>query len=175
MPIKSKIRTVPNFPKEGIMFRDITTLLKDPIGMQLVMDDLVKRYRGKKIDKIVGLDARGFILGGALSYVLGVGLVLARKAGKLPAECEALEYELEYGTDKIEIHKDAINPGDNVLVVDDLLATGGTAMAAIKLIEKMGGKVMEAAFVIDLPDVGGRKKLQEAGYNLYWQTEFEGD
>jgi adenine phosphoribosyltransferase len=175
MPIKSKIRTVPNFPKEGIMFRDITTLLKDPIGMQLIIDDLVKRYRDKKIDKIVGLDARGFVIGGALSYVLGIGLVLARKAGKLPAECESQEYQLEYGTDKIEIHKDAISEGDNVLIVDDLLATGGTAMAAIKLVEKMGGKVMEASFIIDLPDVGGRKKLLDAGYNIHWLTEFEGD
>ena len=175
MPIKSKIRTVPNFPKEGIMFRDVSTLLKDPIGMQLVIDDLVKRYRDKKIDKIVGIEARGFVLGGALSYVLGVGLVLARKPGKLPAECESQEYQLEYGTDKIEIHKDGINEGENVLIVDDLLATGGTAMAAIKLVEKMGGKVMEVAFVVDLPDVGGRKKLQEAGYNIYWLTEFAGD
>ncbi|MFH1440314.1 MAG: adenine phosphoribosyltransferase [Candidatus Woesearchaeota archaeon] len=175
MPIKSKIRTIPNFPKEGIMFRDITTLLKDPIGMQLVVDDFVKRYRGGKIDKIVGVEARGFVIGGALSYALGIGLVLARKPGKLPGECEAQEYQLEYGTDKIEIHKDAISPGDNVLIMDDLLATGGTAMAAIKLVEKMGGKVEEVAFIVDLPDVGGRKKLQDAGYKVYWQTEFEGD
>lgn len=173
--IKSKIRTVPHWPKKGIMFRDITTLLKDPIGLQLVTDDFVKRYRGKPITKIVGIEARGFVIGGALSYALGIGLVLARKPGKLPAETEYQEYELEYGKDKIEIHKDAISPGDNVLIVDDLLATGGTAMAAIKLVEKLGGKVYEAAFIVDLPDIGGRKKLEAAGYTAYCLTEFEGD
>jgi len=173
--IKSKIRTIPNWPKQGIMFRDITTLLKDPIGLQLVIDDLVKRYRGKPINKIVGIESRGFVIGGALSYALGIGCVLARKPGKLPAATESQEYLLEYGKDKIEIHKDAISSGDNVLIIDDLLATGGTAMAAIKLVEKLGGKVQEAAFIVDLPEVGGRKKLQDAGYNVYWLTEFEGE
>ncbi|MBS3121904.1 adenine phosphoribosyltransferase [Candidatus Woesearchaeota archaeon] len=175
MQIKSKIRTIPNWPKQGIMFRDITTLLKDPIGLQLVIDDLVKRYRGKPINKIVGIESRGFVIGGALSYALGIGCVLARKPGKLPAATESQEYLLEYGKDKIEIHKDAISSGDNVLIIDDLLATGGTAMAAIKLVEKLGGKVQEAAFIVDLPEVGGRKKLQDAGYNVYWLTEFEGE
>jgi len=173
--IKEKIRTVPHWPKQGIMFRDITTLLKDPIGMQLVIDDLTKRYRGKKIDKIVGIESRGFIVGGALSHTLGVGFVLARKPGKLPAETEEQEYQLEYGTDKIQIHKDAIESGDEVLIIDDLCATGGTAMAAIKLVEKLGGKVMETAFIVDLPDIGGSKKLKEAGYSEYHLVEFEGN
>jgi len=175
MTIKSRIRTVPDWPKTGIMFRDITTLLKDPIGMQLVVDNLLKRYRGENINKIVGIEARGFVLGGALSYMLGIGLVLARKSGKLPAEVEEQEYSLEYGTDKIQIHKDAIQEGDNVLVVDDLIATGGTLMAGCQLVEKMGGEVVSCGAVVDLPDIGGSKKLREKGYDVYHMVEFEGD
>lgn len=173
MPIKSRIRTVPHWPRKGVMFRDITTLLKDPIGLQLVVDDFVKRYRGKKIDKIVGVESRGFIIAGALSYALGVGLVLARKQGKLPAETMSQEYLLEYGKDRLEIHKDAISKGDKVLIVDDLLATAGTSLATIKLVEKLGGEVHEVAFIIDLPEIGGRKRLQDAGYAVYWLTEFK--
>ncbi|MCX6706910.1 MAG: adenine phosphoribosyltransferase [Candidatus Woesearchaeota archaeon] len=173
--IKSRIRTVPHWPKKGIMFRDITTLLKDPVGLKLVMDDFVKRYGGQKIDVVVGIDSRGFILGGALAYLLGKGFVPVRKKGKLPAETVSETYDLEYGTDTIEMHKDAITKGQNVLIIDDLVATGGTMLAACKLVEKLGGKVVECAFIVDLPDIGGRKKLEAKGYKVYAQCEFEGD
>jgi adenine phosphoribosyltransferase len=175
MPIKSRIRTVKNWPKEGIMFRDITTLLKDPIGLKICIDDFVKRYKDQNIDVVVGIDSRGFIIGGAIAYLLGKSFVPIRKKGKLPADTEAEEYELEYGTDTVEIHKDAIQQGQKVLIVDDLLATGGTALAAAKLVQKLGGKIHEFAFIVDLPDVGGKEKLQQAGINYYSQTEFEGD
>jgi adenine phosphoribosyltransferase len=177
MPIKSKIRTIPDHPKKGIMFRDITTLLKDPVGFRLVIDNLTQRYLTGEIDfdVIVGIEARGFIMGGALSYTLGKGFVPIRKVGKLPGDVESHEYELEYGTDTVEIHKDAIEKGAKVLVVDDLLATGGTALAAAALIEKIGGKVAEMSFIVNLPDVGGEKKLRDKGYNAYFLTEFEGD
>ncbi|MFO8016460.1 MAG: adenine phosphoribosyltransferase [Candidatus Woesearchaeota archaeon] len=175
MPIKSRIRTVPHWPKKGIMFRDITTLLKDPVGFRLVVDDFVERYKDADIDVIVGIDSRGFILGGALAYLLGKGFVPVRKKGKLPHETESVEYELEYGTDIVEIHRDAIPEGQKALVVDDLIATGGTALAACRLVEKLGGKVIECAFIVDLPDIGGSKKLKKAGYKMYAQCEFEGD
>ncbi|MCB2183682.1 MAG: adenine phosphoribosyltransferase [Desulfobulbaceae bacterium] len=177
MPIKQRIRTVPDYPKKGIMFRDITTLIKDPVGFRLVIDNLTQRYLSGEVefDVIVGIEARGFIMGGALSYTLGKGFVPIRKAGKLPHEVEEQEYALEYGTDKIEIHKDAFAPGSRVLVVDDLLATGGTALAAAALIEKVGGKVVEMAFIVNLPDVGGEKKLLEKDYTIYSLTEFEGE
>lgn len=177
MPIKSKIRTIPDHPKKGIMFRDITTLIKDPVGFRLVIDGLTQRYITGDInfDTIVGIESRGFIIGGALSYTLGKGFVPVRKAGKLPAEKITHEYELEYGTDKIEIHKDAIREGMKVLLIDDLLATGGTALAAAALIEKLGGAVSEMAFIVNLPDVGGEKRLKEKGYKVFALTEFEGD
>ncbi|HSV95432.1 MAG TPA: adenine phosphoribosyltransferase [Spirochaetota bacterium] len=175
MSIKSKIRTIPDFPKKGIMFRDITTLLKDAEGLREVIDSFVERYREMPIDVVVGLEARGFILGGAVAYRLGKGFVPVRKKGKLPYKTERHEYELEYGTDIIEMHVDAIKPGDRVLIVDDLLATGGTAMAATKLIEKLGGAVVEMAFIVDLPDVGGRAKIKEAGHRMFALCEFEGD
>lgn len=175
MPIKSRIRTVPHWPKKGIMFRDITTLLKDPVGLKICIDDFVTRYKGKEIDIVVGIDSRGFILGGALAYLLGKGFVPVRKKGKLPAATEKEEYALEYGTDTIEIHKDAISPGQKVLILDDLLATGGTANAAAKLVKKLGGEIMELAFIVDLPDLGGKKKLEQAGYSVYAQTFFEGE
>lgn len=175
MPIKSRIRTVPHWPKKGIMFRDITTLLKDPVGLKICIEDFVKRYKDKDIDVVVGIDSRGFILGGALAYLLGKGFVPVRKKGKLPAETESEEYALEYGTDVVEIHKDAIEKGQKVLIVDDLIATGGTATAAAKLVKKLHGEIVEIAFIVDLPDLGGRKKLEHAGYSVYAQTEFEGD
>ncbi|OGC21213.1 adenine phosphoribosyltransferase [candidate division WOR-1 bacterium RIFOXYB2_FULL_42_35] len=175
MPIKSRIRTVPHWPKEGIMFRDITTLLQDPVGLQLCLDDFFKRYKGKEIDVVVGIDSRGFIMGGAIAYLLGKGFVPVRKKGKLPAETEREEYSLEYGTDIVEIHKDAISKGQKVLIIDDLIATGGTAMAAAKLVKKLHGEIVELAFIVDLPDLGGRKKLEAAGYSVYAQTEFEGE
>ncbi|MGE5174078.1 MAG: adenine phosphoribosyltransferase [Betaproteobacteria bacterium] len=177
MTIKSRIRTVPNYPKKGIMFRDITTLIKDPVGFRLVIDTLVQRYiqKGYEFDTIVGIESRGFILGAAMSYALGKGFIPIRKKGKLPAEVESQEYALEYGTDRIEIHKDALKKGERVLLVDDLLATGGTALAAATLIEKLGAKVVEMVFIVDLPDVGGKKKLLEKGYKIFALTEFEGD
>jgi adenine phosphoribosyltransferase len=177
MPIKSKIRTIPDHPKKGIMFRDITTLIKDPVGFRLVIDNFTQRYLKDDInfDIIVGIEARGFIIGGAMSYTLGKGFVPVRKVGKLPAEVIRHEYKLEYGTDTVEIHKDAIIKGAKVLLVDDLLATGGTALAAATLIEKLGGVVAEMAFIVNLPDVGGEKKLKEKGYKVYCLTEFEGD
>ena len=177
MPIKSKIRTIPDHPKKGIMFRDITTLIKDPVGLRLVIDNFTHRYITGEInfDIIVGIEARGFIIGGALSYTLGKGFIPVRKVGKLPAEVVRHEYQLEYGTDTIEMHKDAISKGPRVMLVDDLLATGGTAAAAAALIEKLGGVVAEMAFIVNLPDVGGEKKLKEKGYNVYCLTEFEGD
>lgn len=177
MPIKSKIRTIPDYPKKGIMFRDITTLLKDPVGFRLVIDNFTQHYiKGDMdFDVIVGIESRGFIIGGALAYTLGKGFVPIRKKGKLPAETVKQEYQLEYGTDSIEIHKDALGSGTKVLLVDDLLATGGTALAAAALIEKLGGHVAEMCFIVDLPDVGGKKKLLAKGYKVYAQTEFEGD
>lgn len=178
-PIKSRIRTIPDYPKEGILFRDITTLIKDPVGFRLVVDSLAQHFvsenLGFKFDIIVGVESRGFILGGALAYALGLGFIPIRKRGKLPGETETLEYTLEYGTDIIEIHKDSIKPGDRVILVDDLLATGGTALASAKLVEKLGGVVEEICFIVDLPDVGGHSKMVEAGYRIFCLTEFEGE
>jgi adenine phosphoribosyltransferase len=177
MTIKSKIRTIPDYPKKGIMFRDITTLIKDPVGFRLVIDSMTQRYLHAdfEFDTIVGIESRGFIIGSALAYTLGKGFIPIRKKGKLPAEVVSQEYELEYGTDRIEIHKDALKKGERVILVDDLLATGGTALAAAALIEKIGGVVVEIAFVVDLPDVGGKKKLLSKGYKIFTLTEFEGE
>lgn len=175
MPIKSKIRTVSHYPKPGVMFRDITTLLKDPVGMWLMVDELVRRYKDAKIDKIVGIESRGFILGAPLAYALGKGFVPIRKKGKLPAETIGHDYEFEYGTDRIEIHTDAISRGEKILLVDDLIATGGTAEAACNLICKMGGEIVECCFIIDLPDIGGRARLEKHGQRVFALCEFEGD
>ena len=175
MPIKSRIRTVPHWPKKGIMFRDITTLLKDPLGYRLMVDDFVRRYQSVNFDVVVGIESRGFILGAAIAYALGKGFVPIRKRGKLPGRTVSEEYTLEYGKDTIEMHEDAIAPGTKVILVDDLLATGGTAEAAAKLLKKVGAHIVEIGFVVDLPDIGGRKRLQNQGYNIYWQCEFEGD
>ena len=175
MPIKSRIRTVPHYPKQGIMFRDITTLLKDPVGLRATVDELARRYADVKIDKIAGIESRGFIIGAPLAYALGKGFIPIRKKGKLPAETIGHDYELEYGTDRIEIHTDAISSGEKILLVDDLIATGGTAEAACKLIENMGGKIVECCFVIDLPDIGGRARLEKRGQKVFALCEFEGD
>jgi adenine phosphoribosyltransferase len=175
MHIKSLIRTIPDYPKPGVQFRDITTLLKDPLGLQDTIDAFFQRYQDQKIDKIVGMEARGFLIGAPLAYKLGVGFVPIRKQGKLPGEKAGYDYELEYGDDRVEIHLDAIEQGENVLLVDDLIATGGTAIAAIKLIEKLGGRVAECAFVIDLVDLKGRERLETAGYKMFALCEFEGD
>ena len=175
MSIKSLIRTILHYPKQGIQFRDITTLLKDPVGFRFVIDELAKQYSGKQIDKIAGVEARGFIIGSALAYKLGVGFVPIRKPGKLPAETVGHDYELEYGTDRVEIHTDAITQGEQVLLVDDLIATGGTAEAAAALILKLGGAVVACAFVIDLPELGGSERLRQQGYQVYSLCEFEGE
>jgi len=173
--IKSKIKTYPNWPKEGIMFRDFTSLLGDREGFKAMVDSLVERYKEKEIDVIVGIESRGFITGAILADRLGLGFVPIRKPGKLPGETISEEYQLEYGTDKIEIHKDAIKTGSKVLLCDDLLATGGTAAAACNLIKKLGAEVVECSFVIDLPDIGGKQKLEDAGYKVFKLVDFEGD
>ncbi len=173
MDLKEKIRTVPHWPIEGVMFRDITTVLQDPEAMKEACDRFYERYKGKKIDKIVGIDARGFIFGAVLAYQLNLGLILVRKKGKLPYKTVSAEYTLEYGTDTVEMHEDAIQKGDQVLIVDDLIATGGTISAAIELVEKLGGEVVECAFVIELPELKGREKIK--GYNIFSMVEFEGD
>jgi adenine phosphoribosyltransferase len=159
------------------MFRDITTLIKDAVGFRLVIDSFTQRYVHADInfDIIVGIESRGFIFGSALAYTLGKGFVPIRKKGKLPAEIVSQEYALEYGNDSIEMHIDAIDSGARVLLVDDLLATGGTALAAAALVEKVGGQVVEICFVVDLPDVGGAKKLKEKGYPFFALTKFEGE
>lgn len=175
MPIKSRIRTIPHYPKQGVMFRDITTLLKDPVGFRVTINEFVNRYTGMRIDKIAGIESRGFIIGAAVAFQLGVGFVPIRKKGKLPADTVGHDYELEYGADRIEMHVDAVQKGDQVLLVDDLIATGGTAEAAVKLIDKMGGKVIECCFVIDLPDLGGRKRIEKLGYKVFTLCEFEGE
>ena len=175
MTIKSHIRTIPHYPKQGVMYRDITTLLKNSVGFRAAINELVNRYSGAKIDMVVAVEARGFIIGAALAFQLGVGFVPVRKKGKLPAETIGHDYELEYGTDRIEMHVDAISKGDCVLLVDDLIATGGTAEAACKLVENMGGKIVECCFVVDLPDLGGRKRLEENGQKVFALCEFEGD
>ena len=159
MSIKSKIRTIENYPIKGVMFRDITTLLKDPEGLRDSINKLVDRYKDLNIDKIAAIESRGFIIGAPLAYLLNVGLVLIRKPGKLPAETIDQDYKLEYGTDRIEVHVDAIEKGEKILIVDDLIATGGTAEATVRLVQKMKGDIVECCFIIDLPDIGGRDRL----------------
>jgi len=173
--VKSKIRTVPNWPKDGIMFRDITTLLKDGPGFNHLIDLLVQRYEGVQMDTVAGIESRGFITGAVLARELSIGFVPIRKPGKLPAATVSEEYELEYGTDKIEMHSDAIRKGEKVLLVDDLIATGGTALAACSLIKQLGGDIIECSFIVDLPDLGGSKKLNDAGYKVFSVVEFEGE
>lgn len=172
--IKEKIRAIPDYPKPGIMFRDITTLLQDARGFRKTVDEMVQPLAGTRIDKVVGIEARGFILGGAIAHQLSIGFVPVRKRGKLPWKTKAQEYQLEYGTDSMEIHIDAIQSGENILIVDDLIATGGTAEAAIKLIRAHGGNVVGCSFIVDLPELGGRKKLEALGVNVLSLCEFEG-
>jgi adenine phosphoribosyltransferase len=163
--LKRLVREVPDFPKPGILFYDITTLLKDRAGLKAVIDTLCERYRNTTIDVVLGIEARGFIFAPAVAYALGAGFVPVRKPKKLPAETARMEYALEYGTDSLEIHKDAIQPGQNVLIVDDLLATGGTAAAVARLVEQLGGKVAGIGFVIELDFLHGRDKL--AGHDVF--------
>ncbi len=174
MPLKSRIRTIPDFPKPGIQFRDITTLLKDPFGFRKLVDDLVQPFAGKRIDAVAGIEARGFIIGGAVAHQLSVGFIPVRKKGKLPGETIGQDYELEYGTDRVEIHRDAITQGETVLIVDDLIATGGTAVATLDLLRQAGAEVVGCSFVVDLPDLGGRKRLEEKGVSVLTLVEFEG-
>jgi adenine phosphoribosyltransferase len=175
MSIKSKIRTIENYPIDGVMFRDITTLFQDSDGLREAIDLLVARYKDLKIDKIAAIEARGFLLGSPLAYLLNVGLVLIRKPGKLPRKTIDQKYELEYGSDRIEVHDDAIEKGEKILIVDDLIATGGTVEAAVRLIEKMQGEIVECCFIIDLPDIGGRARLENIGQKVFTLCEFEGE
>lgn len=173
--VKDYIRTIPDFPHPGIMFRDVTTLFGDARGFRTAVDQLLHPYTGAAIDKVVGLEARGFILGGAVAHQLGKGFVPIRKQGKLPGRTLSQAYALEYGEAVMEIHDDALQPGEKVLMVDDLLATGGTAAAGIKLIERLGAQVVGCAFVIDLPALGGRKLLEGLGMEVYALCAFDGD
>ncbi|MFA8385833.1 MAG: adenine phosphoribosyltransferase [Pelagibaca sp.] len=172
--VKDYIRTIVDFPHEGIMFRDVTTLFADARGFRMAIDQLLHPYAGVRFDKVVGLEARGFILGGAIAHQLSVGFVPVRKKGKLPGAVISEDYTLEYGEAVVEIHDDAIQPGEKILLVDDLLATGGTAEAGLKLIERLGGEVIGCAFIIDLPDLGGRKRLEAMGMDVHALCAFEG-
>ncbi len=173
--VKDYIRTIVDFPHEGIMFRDVTTLFADPRGFRMAIDQMLHPYAGMQIDKVVGLEARGFILGGAIAHQLTVGFVPIRKKGKLPGAVISEAYTLEYGEAVMEIHDDAIAAGERILVVDDLLATGGTAAAGIKLIERLGGEIVSTSFIIDLPELGGRKVLENMGMDVNVLCEFEGE
>ncbi len=174
MDFKAAIRTIPDYPKKGIMFRDITTLLGNPRAFRAAVDALVQPYAGIKIDKIAGIEARGFILGGAVAHQLSVGFVPIRKKGKLPHTVIGEDYDLEYGKDRVEIHADAVGPGESVIVVDDLIATGGTCFAAIKLLERAGARVAGCAFAIDLPELGGADKIRALGKEVVTLVSFEG-
>ena len=168
--IEKLIRSVEDFPEKGVIFRDITTALKDKEGLEIVIKDFTDRYKDKGIDYVVGADARGFIFGAAIAYNIGAGFVPARKPGKLPAEVESVEYSLEYGKNSIEIHKDAFEKNSKILIVDDLLATGGTAKAMVQLVEKLEAEVYELAFMIELSDLKGREFLK--GYEVYSQLKY---
>ncbi len=172
--LKQLIRTIPDYPKPGIMFRDVTTLLRDPEGFERAIIAMARPFRTQHIDAVAGIEARGFILGGAIADRLGCGFVPIRKKGKLPWKTIGQEYTLEYGVDSIEIHEDAIKPGERILLVDDLIATGGTAEAASKLIRRSGGVVVGATFVIDLPELGGFKKLESHSIPCHAVMAFEG-
>lgn len=171
--LEKTIRDIPDFPKRGILFRDITTLLKDKKAFKAAVDAIVKKYKNKKIDKIVGIESRGFIVGGAVAYKLGAGFVPARKKGKLPCETLSVTYELEYGTDTLEIHKDALDARDRVLIVDDLIATGGTVGGVLKLVEQFKSRIVGIAFIIELVDLKGKDKLK--GYPVSSLVKYRGE
>jgi adenine phosphoribosyltransferase len=172
--VKDYIRTIVDFPHEGILFRDVTTLFADPRGFRMAIDQMLHPYTGQRIDKVVGLEARGFILGGAIAHQLATGFVPIRKKGKLPGTTISQDYKLEYGEAIVEIHDDAIQPGETVLIVDDLLATGGTAEAGIKLLERLGAEIVGCAFIVDLPELGGRKLLEKMDIDVHALCAFEG-
>lgn len=174
MNIKEAIRTIPDYPEPGIMFRDITTLLSNARAFRTVVDQLVQPYAGIRIDKVAAIEARGFILGGAVAHQLSVGFVPVRKKGKLPWRILRQEYALEYGADAVEVHEDAVAPGEQILIIDDLIATGGTAIAGMKLIDRLGGHVVGASFVVDLPELGGAAKLRDIGLRVEALCTFEG-
>jgi adenine phosphoribosyltransferase len=171
--LKEKIRSIPHWPIESVTFRDITTLMQDPEGFRESCDRFYNRYKNEKIDKIVGIDARGFVFGSVLAYKLNVGFVPVRKKGKLPYKTISEKYALEYGTAEMELHEDAILKGERVVIVDDLIATGGTISAAIKLVERLGGQVVECAFVVELPELKGRQAIGK--YKMFSMVEFEGE
>lgn len=175
MDLSQLIRTIPNYPKEGIMFRDVTTLLGDAKGLRYTIETLAKKVEGESLDYIVGIESRGFIIGSMLAYELGLGFVPIRKKGKLPGETISVSYELEYGSDIIEVHKDAIATGAKVEIVDDLLATGGTAIGAIELMEKLGAQIQGLSFVVDLPELGGGDKLRALGHRVHHLVSFDGE
>ncbi len=175
MDIKDCIRTIPGYPKPGVQFRDITTLLGNARAFRRAIDEMVQPHAGVRIDKVAGIEARGFILGGAVAHQLSTSFVPVRKKGKLPWRTIGQVYELEYGTDEVEIHEDAVRPGDHILLIDDLIATGGTAEATIKLLERAGARVIGCSFVIDLPDLGGRRRLEAMGQTVMTLCAFEGD
>ncbi|MBU1119518.1 adenine phosphoribosyltransferase [Patescibacteria group bacterium] len=173
--IKSAIRTILDFPKKGILYRDVTTLFKDPKGLRATISEFTARYGDETIDVVVGIESRGFIIGAILAHELGVGFVPLRKKGKLPFNTLSESYDLEYGTDELEIHTDAIQKGSQVLIVDDLIATGGTLLAGIKLIEKVGGSVVETACIVELPELKGRERIEECNTSLFSLVTFEGE
>ena len=174
MPLADAIRTIPDYPKKGILFRDITTLLGDAKAFRKAVDELVQPWCGDKIAKVAGMEARGFILGGAVAHQLSAGFIPIRKKGKLPHRTVSVAYELEYGVDEMEMHEDAISPGERVILVDDLIATGGTAEGAVKLLRQAGAEVVAACFVIDLPDLAGVKRLEALGVPVRTLVAFEG-
>jgi adenine phosphoribosyltransferase len=174
MNLKDTIRTIPDYPKPGIMFRDITTLLADARAFRRAIDELVQPYAGSKVSKVAGIEARGFILGGAVAHQMSAGFVPIRKKGKLPHETVSIAYSLEYGVDQMEMHKDAVVRGEKVVLVDDLIATGGTAEAACRLLTQMGAEIVAACFIIDLPDLGGAKKIEKLGIPVRALMAFDG-
>ena len=172
--IKSSIKSIPNHPKEGIIFRDITSLLEVPTAFKATIDLIVEKYKDKGLTKVIGTESRGFIFGAPVALALGLPFIPVRKPGKLPREVIAQSYQLEYGQDTLELHTDAISQGDNVLIIDDLLATGGTVEATVKLVQRLGGEVKHAAFVINLPELGGEKRFRDLGIDCYTLVNFEG-
>ena len=172
--LKEAIRTIPDYPKPGILFRDITTLLGNARAFRRAVDELVHPYAGAKVDQVAGIEARGFILGGAIAHQISAGFVPIRKKGKLPHETVRVAYSLEYGVDEMEMHKDAVKPGQKVILVDDLIATGGTAEGAVKLLRQMGADIVAACFIVDLPDLGGRAKLEALGVDVRTLVAYEG-
>jgi len=175
MSIKNLIRTIPDYPKPGVQFRDITSLLEDAKGLRIAVEGLAEPFRGDRIDKVAGIEARGFLFGVAVALELEAGFVPVRKSGKLPGRVIGREYDLEYGTDRVEVHADALEPGERVLIIDDLIATGGTADATIRLIDNIGAEIVGCAFVIDLPDLGGSKRIEAHGIRVKSLCYFEGE